>query len=481
MTVQQPSSKITYAADGSTTNWSFPFAFQATFINIHVYITSAVGSVIEVPSAQFTVVPNAAISPNPTPVGGYVVYPIGNLPPLAVGNSITISRWEPSIQGNAIANQSIIYPPIIEIQFDYLTMVDQQLTDLLYRAVTVPISDPPLAPLPPASVRANQQAVFDANGNMVAGGAVVGTIISSVMVPVVTAPTLAQAQAAMHVAPISSPAFTGTPTVPTPAPGDNSSAIADTAYVQAAMAGAGMAMTTGDLKPTHKTVADPGWIMWMEGGIGDAQSTGALRANADTQNLFTLYYNNYPDAICPLYPLGSNTTTTRAAQGTAAQAYAAHCRIWLPPGNGRGLGVAGSGSGLTTRTLGSTFGSEAVTMTVAQMPYHGHGINDPTHAHSVADPTHAHAVADPTHTHGWDQGVAPITIPAGGNPYYGSGGGPFVQDNILPAATGISIYGAYTGIGIYANYTGVSVIPSGGNAPMNVMNPMAYVNIMVKL
>ena len=240
MTVQQTASKITYAADGSTTNWSFPFATQATFPNIHVYITSAVGSVIEVQPPQFTVTLNAAISPNPTPVGGYVVYPIGNLPPLAVGNSITIARQEPTIQGNSIANQSIIYPPIIEIQFDYLTMVDQQLLDQVNRAVTVPISDPPLAPLPPASVRANQQAVFDANGNMVAGGAVIGTIISGVMVPVVTAPTLALAQAAMQVAPLASPALTGIPTTPTPTPGDNSNAIADTAYVQASLAGAGM-------------------------------------------------------------------------------------------------------------------------------------------------------------------------------------------------------------------------------------------------
>ena len=37
------------------------------------------------------------------------------------------------------------------------------------------------------------------------------------------------------VAPLNNPAFTGTPTVPTPAPGDNSTTIADTAFVQAAI------------------------------------------------------------------------------------------------------------------------------------------------------------------------------------------------------------------------------------------------------
>ena len=39
-------------------------------------------------------------------------------------------------------------------------------------------------------------------------------------------------------APLASPAFTGTPTAPTPASGDNSTKVATTAFVKTAIAGA---------------------------------------------------------------------------------------------------------------------------------------------------------------------------------------------------------------------------------------------------
>lgn len=112
--------------------------------------------------------------------------------------------------------------------------------------------------------------------------------------------------------------------------------------------GSGGGFTTGDLKPTHKTVADAGWILWKDGTIGDGSSGAGLRANDDTAALFTLYYA-YTDAQCPLLT-STGSATTRAAQGTAAAAYAAHCRMTLPTAEGRGLGIAGSGSGLTARS-----------------------------------------------------------------------------------------------------------------------------------
>lgn len=54
----------------------------------------------------------------------------------------------------------------------------------------------------------------------------------------------------------------------------------------------------------------------------------------------------------------------------------------LPSPAGRVLGVAGSGSGLTTRAFGSNVGAETHTLTVAEMPTHTHGVNDPGHTHS---------------------------------------------------------------------------------------------------
>ena len=53
--------------------------------------------------------------------------------------------------------------------------------------------------------------------------------------------------------------------------------------------------STGDGKITLKTTADPGWIMCNDGTIGSATSGSSTRANADTQALFTLLFNNVDD------------------------------------------------------------------------------------------------------------------------------------------------------------------------------------------
>src|SRR5262249_41681527 len=138
-------------------------------------------------------------------------------------------------------------------------------------------------------------------------------------------------------APLASPVFTGDPQAPTPTAGDNDTSIATTAFVTAAIASvSGGAATTGALKATHKTTADSGWIMWVDGTIGDASSGSSVRANADTSALFTLYYNGYTDALCPLLT-SAGAATTRAAQGAAATAFGAHCRMTLPKGPGRAV------------------------------------------------------------------------------------------------------------------------------------------------
>lgn len=46
----------------------------------------------------------------------------------------------------------------------------------------------------------------------------------------------------------------------------------------------------------------------------------------------------------------------------------------LPDLRGRVPMHQGTGPGLTTRTLGQSFGTETVTLTSAQMPAHGHGV-----------------------------------------------------------------------------------------------------------
>lgn len=124
--------------------------------------------------------------------------------------------------------------------------------------------------------------------------------------------------------------------------------------------------STGDIKLTLKNTADSGWLLFDDTTMGSAGS-GATHASSANQNLFNLLYNNINDANCPVLT-SSGSATTRAGQGTAAQAWAANCRMTLPLTLGRALAISGSGSGLTTRALGATTGTETVTLSASQIP-----------------------------------------------------------------------------------------------------------------
>jgi hypothetical protein len=90
--------------------------------------------------------------------------------------------------------------------------------------------------------------------------------------------------------------------------------------------------------------------MWVDGTIGSATSGATIRANADTQALYTLYYDGYSDTICPV---------TGGRGASAAADFAADKPLRIPRGPGRALGIAGTGAGgLTVRTLGDNVGAE---------------------------------------------------------------------------------------------------------------------------
>lgn len=121
--------------------------------------------------------------------------------------------------------------------------------------------------------------------------------------------------------------------------------------------------TTGDERLTWKTVADAGWIMLNDGTIGSAASGATTRANADTEALFTLWWNNCADAQCPV-------STGRGA--SAAADFAANKTLKTPLALGRMLAIAGAGAGLTSRVLGLAIGAETHTLSIAEMPAHTH-------------------------------------------------------------------------------------------------------------
>jgi hypothetical protein len=198
MTVNNASSKITYLGNGSTTSFSFNFSTPDTQSIRVITVDSAGIATIQSPGA-YSIVLNPLVGANPTPTGGTVNYPLSG-PPLPNGNSLIIVRDLAVVQPVSLANQGTLYPIVIEKELDYLTMLDQEGTENSSRAFTANIVDPVPHQTVPVAQRANHFVYFDANGDLVPGATPVGTvIISAAMVPVVTAPTLAEAREAMGI------------------------------------------------------------------------------------------------------------------------------------------------------------------------------------------------------------------------------------------------------------------------------------------
>ncbi len=143
--------------------------------------------------------------------------------------------------------------------------------------------------------------------------------------------------------------------------------------------------------------------------------------------------------------------------------------------------IGSSGS----RAPGTSGGSFNFTLSVANLPPHGHpvSISDPGHAHGVYDPGHNHGLHDPGHAHGvYDPGHAHAHPPGGWcqsgqdnggsaalSPpnQYGANGN--VQ-NTYGSGTGIGIYGSGTGIYMDAAGTGVSIYNAASNISASAGN-----------
>lgn len=229
--------------------------------------------------------------------------------------------------------------------------------------------------------------------------------------------------------------------------------------------GGGDVWSTGDVKLTFKTAADTGWLLFNDGTLGDG-SSGASHANADAEDLFTLIFSNLTDANSPILT-SAGAATTRAAQTNAATAWAAHCRISLSKALGRALGIAGAGSGLTSRALGVAVGAETKPIGQTNLPAVA-----PTFTGAQID-----AVIVPLHD-GAGHNVDTITNNSSAD------GGLF---GIIPtSAVGTNVYRAATsagngGVTIPAMTPAGTISNLGSGTALDVMNPMTFLNAMIKL
>ena len=153
---------------------------------------------------------------------------------------------------------------------------------------------------------------------------------------------------------------------------------------------------TGNVRLCHYTTPTTGWVFYNDGTIGNAASGGTMIASASALNLFSMYWNDYADGVCPV---------SGGRGGSAAADFAANKTITPPPLCSRVLGVAGHGTTLSARASGTIIGEETHLLTIPEMPNHTH--TTPTGGSTAGSdqfvntaPNNADALAAPSTTGG---------------------------------------------------------------------------------
>jgi hypothetical protein len=184
------------------------------------------------------------------------------------------------------------------------------------------------------------------------------------------------------------------------------------AYVDTAVAASGG--ITGQVVDYVGSTAPTGWVFLDGRSIGNASSAATSRANADTEDLFTLLWNSMADA---------QAAVSGGRGANAAADYAANKRITLPDARDRVIAGKGNMSGssanrLTNQsggvegdTLGVAGGAETHTLVTNEIPAHTHL----------------------THVGTKSAGSANCLIPTGGtDTTVGSTGGGAAHNNVQP-------------------------------------------------
>lgn len=148
--------------------------------------------------------------------------------------------------------------------------------------------------------------------------------------------------------------------------------------------------TTGDTLYSY-AAAKTGWVLASGGTIGDASSGGTVRANADTEALFTLFWGL--DAT--IFPIQTSAGAGSTRGASAAADFAAHKRMTIPDERGRvGAGrddmggstasrITNAGAGIVGTTLGASGGEQTHALITAELASHSHtaSVTDPGHTH----------------------------------------------------------------------------------------------------
>lgn len=158
MTIASIANKKQYDGNDVTTDFVFPYKF---ILDSHLVVV-----LTDVNDADTTLVLDTdyTVSGAGDEGGGTVTYPVSG-DPLAIGKVLTIYRDVAYTQGTDLSNQGAFFLENLEDALDYLTMITQQVQEVIDRCVKTTVTDPDDPP-----TLANFNAMIDAG---IAGWALV--------------------------------------------------------------------------------------------------------------------------------------------------------------------------------------------------------------------------------------------------------------------------------------------------------------------
>lgn len=118
-------------------------------------------------------------------------------------------------------------------------------------------------------------------------------------------------------------------------------------------------------------------------------------------------------------------------------------------------------------------GAAAVTLTVDQLPAHGHAVTDPGHGHAFTGTPHSHTITDPGHDHAAAELADDLTLT-------GATADGVTAGSTGATTTGITVDAATAGGTVASGTTGITVAQTGGGQSLPVLPPYIAVNWMVR-
>jgi len=156
MTVNSTTRRAQYDTNGTTGPWTVPFYFLAN-ADLEVIHTDAAGV-----ETALTLTTHYSVTGAGVPSGGAVT----TVSSYASGGTITVLRSVAILQETDYVETDAFPAAAHETALDRLTMIDQQQSEEIDRALKFPASDDTSAAIPSATARASKLLGFDASGNV---------------------------------------------------------------------------------------------------------------------------------------------------------------------------------------------------------------------------------------------------------------------------------------------------------------------------